>query len=130
MRLPVTSLYALVLLPIWAFLWISVASGRSARNVSIGDGGDPALLLSVRRHGNFVEWVCLILFFMLLAELQAAPAAWLHVAGLLTVVGRLAHPIGLRTDNAGHPLRYVGNGTNFLAIAVLAVAIARTLFGF
>lgn len=130
MRLPVTSLYALVLLPIWAFLWISVASARSARNVSIGDGGDPALLLCVRRHGNFIEWVGLILFFMLLAELQAAPPAWLHAAGLLAVAGRLAHPIGLRSDNAGHPLRYVGNGTNFLAIAILAIAVARPLLGF
>ena len=128
MRLPITSLYALLLLPIWAILWIGVASARSERKVSIGDGGDAQLLLKVRRHGNFIEWAGLILIFMILAETQAASAMWLHLAGVLTVIGRLAHPMGLRIEQAEHPLRYVGNGTNFVAILILAAAIARSLF--
>ncbi len=47
----------------------------------------------------------------------------------LLVIGRLAHPFGLKADNAGHPLRYVGNGTNMLAVAILGVALARIATG-
>ncbi len=43
--------------------------------------------------------------------------------------GRLAHPFGLKIDNAGHPLRYVGNGSNILATLILLVALIRIATG-
>ena len=87
------------------------------------------LLQKSRQHGNFIEWVPLILVMMILAEAQGTDAVWLHVAGALLVIGRLAHPFGLKIDNAGHPLRYVGNGTNILAVLVLTVALVRIVTG-
>lgn len=129
MMLTTTTLYALILIAIWFVLWIRVTSARSALNCSIGDRGDLALLQKIRRHGNFIEWVPLVLVLMVLAEAQGADALWLHAAGILLVVGRLAHPFGLQIDNAGHPLRYVGNGTNILAVLVLAIALVRIVTG-
>lgn len=129
MMLTTTTLYALVLIPIWFVLWIRVTSARSELNCSIGDRGDLRLLQKIRQHGNFIEWVPFVLVLMMLAEAQGTDAPWLHAAGILLVVGRFAHPFGLRTDNAGHPLRYVGNGANILAVLVLAIALVRILTG-
>jgi len=130
MTLTTTTLYAIALIPIWLVLWIRVTSIRSAIGCSIGDAGDMKLLQKIRQHGNFIEWVPLILVLMILAEAQGTDALWLHAAGALLVIGRLAHPFGLKIDNAGNPLRYVGNGTNILAVLVLTVALVRIVTGF
>lgn len=130
MTLTTTSLYALLLIAIWFVLWMRVSSARTTLSCSIGDGGDPKLLQRIRQHGNFIEWVPFTLVLMVLAEAQGTDALWLHAAGILLLVGRLAHPFGLPIDNAGHPLRYLGNGTNILAVAILAIALIRILTGF
>ncbi len=130
MSLPITTLYALPLIAIFFPLWIAVSSARSNLNCSIGDNGDKSLLFVIRKHGNFIEWVPFVLVLMILAEAQGTGAIWLHAAGILLVIGRLAHPFGLKIDNAAHPLRYVGNGSNMLSVAILAVALVRIATGF
>ncbi|MEP0232417.1 MULTISPECIES: MAPEG family protein [Pseudomonadota] len=126
----VTTLVALALTPIWLVLWMGVTSARPGYETSIGDGGHSVLLLKIRRHGNFIEWVPLTLILMLLAEAQGAGRFWLFAAGGLLVLGRLAHPFGLKETEVHHPLRYVGNGTNFLAAVLLFGTLARLHFGF
>jgi uncharacterized protein len=130
MSLSVTTTYALLLLPIWLALWIGVASKRSELKASIGDAGNAELLQKIRRHGNFIEFVPFVLVLMVLAEVQGVGSLWLHGAGALLVIGRVAHPFGLKIDNAGHPLRYVGNSTNLLAAAILGISLLRIKFGF
>lgn len=130
MPLTITTLYALLLIPIWFLLWMGVTSSRPGFNQSIGDGGRPELLLKIRRHGNFIEWVPFVLVLMILAEAQGTGAIWLHAAGALLVLGRFAHPFGLKIENGSHPLRYVGNGSNLLAAAILLVALLRIAIGF
>ena len=124
-----TSLYALPVAAIYLVLWFRVSSVRSATGVSFGDGGDPLLLQRMRQHGNCAEWSAFVLILMMLAEGTGAPATWVHVSGALLVAGRIAHPFGMTPGNAGHPLRYVGNGTNLLAALVAMVAIATRLAG-
>jgi uncharacterized protein len=130
MSLSVTTTYALLLLPIWLALWVGVASKRSELKASIGDAGNLELLQRIRRHGNFIEFVPFVLVLMTLAELQGTGKLWIHAAGILLVAGRIAHPFGLKIDDAGHPLRYVGNSTNLLAAAIAGVALLRIKFGF
>ncbi|MCE2738957.1 MAG: MAPEG family protein [Rhodobacter sp.] len=129
MTLPITTLFALPLVAIWAALWMGVSASRGQLNCSIGDGGNPELLLKIRRHGNFIEWVPFTLLLMILAEAQGTSAPWLYAAGGLLLLGRVAHPFGLKIDNVNHPLRYLGNGPCFLAVAVLFFALARITFG-
>jgi uncharacterized protein len=130
MSLTITTAFALALVPVWFALWIGVTSTRSALSASIGDAGNADLLLKIRRHGNFIEWVPFVLVLMMLAEMQGVGRTWLIAAGTLLLVGRLAHPFGLKIENAGHPLRYVGNGTNIVAVAILAIALLRRVTGF
>ncbi|MGB8818172.1 MAG: MAPEG family protein [Rhizobiaceae bacterium] len=129
MSLSITTLYALPLIVLFFPLWISVSSVRAKLNCAIGDNGDKNLLLVIRRHGNFIEWAPFVLVLMVLAEAQGAGAMWLHAAGALLLIGRLAHPFGLKIDNAAHPLRYVGNGTNLLSVAILGIALLRIATG-
>ena len=129
MSLSITTLYVLPLIALWFVLWVRVASARASANCSIGDNGDKALLHTIRLHGNFIEWVPFVLVLMILAEAQGAGAGWLHAAGALLLLGRLAHPFGLKIDNAAHPLRYVSNGSNILAVAILAIALLRIASG-
>ena len=129
MSLAITTTYALPLIIIWFVLWMGVTSSRPTYNASIGDAGSAELLLRIRRHGNFIEWVPFVLVLMVLAEAQGAGKLSLHIAGALLLVGRVAHPFGLKIANAGHPLRYVGNGTNILAVAILAFTLVRIATG-
>lgn len=129
MTFAVTPIYALPLALIYLVLWFRVTTVRSAAKISFGDGGNMMLLQRVRQHGNFVEWTCFVLIMMILAEGMGAPAIYLHIAGVLLLIGRLAHPFGLKSDNAAHPMRYVGNSTNILALLNLMVCLAVNLLG-
>lgn len=125
----VTPLYALPLAPLYLVLWFRVSSLRGKYALSIGDGGKADVLLRIRQHGNFVEWTTFVLILMILVEGMGTPAMWLHSAGALLLIGRLAHPIGLKADNAAHPLRYVGNGTNILATLILMICLSVQILG-
>ena len=124
----VTPLYALPVVAIYLILWFRVSAVRSATGVSFGDVGNVVLLQRIRQHGNCAEWSTLVLILMILAEGMGTPDVWLHISGALLVVGRIAHPFGLKSDNAGHPLRYVGNVTNLLAALNAMVCIGVQIF--
>jgi uncharacterized protein len=129
MSLYITTLYALPLILIWFILWVRVAKSRAEHKVSIGDGGSKDLLLRIRHHGNFIEWVPFVLILMALAELQGAPHTWIYAAGALLVLGRVVHPFGLKADIPDDPLRYISNSSNWLAVAILGVALIRIVSG-
>ncbi len=125
----VTPIYALAAAIIYMVLWMRVTAKRSAAGQSIGDGGDVDLLLRVRQHGNCAEWVSFVLILMILAEGMGAPSLYLHISGALLLLGRIAHPFGLKKDNAGHALRYVGNGSNMLATLNLMICLGVNILG-
>jgi uncharacterized membrane protein YecN with MAPEG domain len=125
----VTPLYALPVAAIYLILWFRVSSVRSAAGVSFGDGGNAVLLRRMRQHGNCAEWSAFVLILMILAEGMGTPTLWLHISGALLLIGRIAHPFGLVEGNAGHPLRYVGNGTNLLAALAAMAAILLQFLG-
>ena len=129
MTFTITPLYAIPLGIIFLVLWFRVSSIRGGLGLSIGDGGNMQVLQRVRQHGNFVEWTCFVLILMILAEGMGAPDIYLHISGALLLIGRIAHPFGLRIDNAGHPLRYVGNGTNILATVNMLVCLGVNAIG-
>ncbi len=124
--LEITPLYAMVLGVLMLILWFKVTKHRAQMQISIGDGGDTVLHEKIRRHGNFIEWVPLVLLMMLFAELRGAGTVWLHLAGALLVVSRALHPFGLRANNASHVLRIVGNSGSLLALLISIVGVGYT----
>ena len=123
-----TPVYALAVSIVYMVLWMRVTARRGALGQSIGDGGDIELSLRVRQHGNCAEWSSFILILMMLTEGTGAAAAYLHIGGTLLLIGRLAHPFGLKADDASHVLRYVGNGSNMLATLVLMAGLGLAVF--
>lgn len=125
----ITPLYALPVAAIYLILWMRVTAMRSANNTSIGDGGNIALQQRIRQHGNCSEWASFILILMILAEGMGAPSLYLHISGALLLIGRIAHPFGLKIETAAHPLRYVGNGTNILAALNAMICLGVNILG-
>lgn len=122
----ITPLYALPLALMLFLLWLKVVRKRSATDISIGFGNDDELHEKIRRHGNFTEFVPLVLIVMLLAELRVANDIALHVTGVLLVVSRAFHPYGIFIKNSNHVFRIVGNTGSLIALFVAAGAIVAT----
>ena len=121
MLFPITGLYAALLAAVGLTLMVRVARMRARAGVSILHGDDLDLALAVRRHGNFIEMVPLALILMALVEANGANSILLHANGIVLLVSRIAHPIGLTLDRADHPLRAVGAVGTVLVTLVLAV---------
>lgn len=111
----VTPLYA-GLLGLW-YLWLSmrVIAGRR-KGVSLGDGGDPQLQRRIRGHGNFSEYVPLVLVMMAFLEIGGLDALWLHLLGLTLLVGRVLHGYALSFTERWMPGRFYGTLLTFLAL--------------
>ena len=52
-----------------------------------------------------------------------------HISGALLLIDRIAHPFGLKSDNARHMLRFVGIGTNILAALNVMIWLGLNILG-
>ena len=95
MTLPITALYAGLLGLIYLGLSINISRQRQRNQVGIGHGEVPALERAIRVHGNFSEYVPLVLLLIGLAELNGGPAWGLHGLGVALLLGRVLHAVGL-----------------------------------
>lgn len=120
MPLPITALYAGLLMLIMAYLGFKIGRLRDSTGISIFWGDNMDVAVAMRRHANFTENIPMALVLMALVELNGGNAIFLHVIGVVLVLARIAHPIGLQHDSIAHPLRAVGAGGTFLAMIVLA----------
>jgi uncharacterized protein len=124
---PITTLTIIPLAIIFLALWMNVTKTRSKLSQSIGDGGNVDLHERIRKHGNFVEWVPMVLLLLMLAEARGTAPVWLYTAGGLLTVGRILHPFGLKAEQPLHPLRIAGNSTAILATLILLIALVRSV---
>jgi len=125
----ITAIYAALLGLMMIGLSGYVSAKRAKTGVSIGDGGDPALLERIRRHGNFTEAVPIALLLMALAEMLGAGNGWIHAAGIILVGARLVHPIGIMAAEVNSMFRFAGSMGTFVAMLIAIVAILRPLAG-
>ncbi|MCH8060584.1 MAG: MAPEG family protein [Proteobacteria bacterium] len=123
MQLPVTALYAGILTIFALVLSFRAGSfrGRSGVSVLFGDPPNMELVEKVRAHQNFLEYVPMIVILMAVIELNGGSATFLHAIGVLLIVVRIAHAIGLKHDNMGHPGRLIGAGGTALITLVVSV---------
>ncbi|MBH1971710.1 hypothetical protein FK216_09940 [Moraxellaceae bacterium AER2_44_116] len=90
----ITLLYA-GLLSLW-FLVLSVrVIAIRSQGISLGDGGNPVLLRRIRAHGNFAEYVPMILVMIGFLEISHFSALWIHLLAGTLVVSRLLHGYAL-----------------------------------
>ncbi|MDH3532632.1 MAG: MAPEG family protein [Gammaproteobacteria bacterium] len=126
MQLAITALYAGIL-SIFALALSFVAGsfrGKVGVSVLFGEPANMELAQKVRVHQNFLEYVPLLLILMAAVELNGGSATFLHVVGVALIVSRIAHAVGLKHDNMGHPGRAIGaGGTALLTLAAAGYAI-------
>jgi uncharacterized membrane protein YecN with MAPEG domain len=107
-------------------LALLVSRQRLRTRTMLGAGGNPALERAIRAHGNFVEYVPLILLLLALLALDGLGAAWLHVMGIALTLGRILHGWGLSTSGRENFGRSAGIVLTWLAmLAALVLCILR-----
>jgi uncharacterized membrane protein YecN with MAPEG domain len=115
--LTVTLITASVLGLIYMVLMLRVVRLRLGKRVSMGDGGNAELQARIRAHGNFAEYVPLLLVLMALLELGGVDRAWLAVSGVVLVLVRVAHAVGMHRP-APNAFRFVGAVGTFVLMIV------------
>ncbi len=130
MPVAITALYAALLGGLQIVLQQLVGRERLRVGVSLGDGDDVGLREAMRRHGNFLEQVPLALLLIALAELNGAAPAWIHGLGGGLLVSRLAHPWGVKQEDARQLPRFLGAlGTLLVQIAAVALLLWQVVGG-
>jgi uncharacterized membrane protein YecN with MAPEG domain len=118
--LPVTLITACILALIKLVLAFRVGQARFKYRVAIGDGGHPDMLARIRTHANFAEYVPLILILMGLLEISSVNRIGLMVMGVLVIIFRIMHAIGMPRQ-APNIFRTTGAGGTALVLAVAAI---------
>ncbi len=118
--IPIALATAGILGLMYVVLSLLVVRQRISTKTMIGEGESPGLLLAIRAHGNFAEYVPIGL--ILLAGIEAAGAArWLvlALAGML-VLGRVLHPFGLYMKAPNAP-RALGGMLTWVMIGAASI---------
>jgi len=114
--MPITSTYA----GLFALLFV-VLSFRviNFRRRGLADANNPEhwrLERAIRGHGNFAEYVPLILLLMALGEFGKAGPLSLHFVGIALLIGRLCHGIAFSTEKGIFQFRTIGTVMTMTAL--------------
>lgn len=103
-------------------VWLVFRTGqvRHRSGVSIGDGGNPALIARMRAQSNFIEHAPIFLILLGLVEHARGPQTWLWIVAIVFILARIAHPLGMDRPSP-NALRAGGIIASIAATIVLAV---------
>ncbi len=78
-------------------MWLGTRAGSARRSakVSIGDGGDDALITRMRAQANYVEYAPFIVMLIAAIELASGTSTWLWIAAISFLLARVAHALGM-----------------------------------
>lgn len=127
MILIATSVCASILALIYVGLSAHVIVRRRRLHVGVGDGGNHALGIAIRMHGNFAEYVPISLILMFLAELNGTPLPLLALSGTALVTGRILHAWGLYTSHGSSWQRVSGMILTLSNLIVMSLVVAGLL---
>lgn len=102
-------------------LWLAIRIGqvRTSQKVSVGDGGNEFVLRRMRAQANFVEYTPFVLILIAGLEASGHAATWLWVVGVVYMIGRLAHGLGMDGGALGIG-RMIGTLTSMLTLLGLS----------
>ena len=122
MILPITLTIAgaAALLNIW--LARRVGQMRLTHKVSIGDGGNEALIARMRAQANFIEYTPIVLILIGLIELAEGSRLWLWIVGVAYILARIAHAFGMDRPRPD-PLRLRMIGIIVTALILFGLAV-------
>jgi uncharacterized membrane protein YecN with MAPEG domain len=118
--LQITGLYASLLGLLIIFLAYKVVVFRRNQKVGLGDNGDIQGQKVIRCHANAVEYVPILIILMAIYELNGGSALVLNIIGVLAVVCRMLHALGLSKSGGVSTGRFYGTLITWLLIVTLA----------
>ena len=103
-------------------IWLSIRIGslRQQKKISVGDGGDEALIRRMRAQANFIENVPILIVLVALIELARPMNVYLAAVAAVFTLGRVAHGLGM-DGGVWKQGRMVGTLTTMLSLLGLAV---------
>ena len=110
--------------------WLGARIGklRGLHKVSVGDGGNEAILRRMRAQANFIEQAPLTLVLVAAVELAGKGGAWLSPAAAVFIIGRIAHAYGMEGNfNAGRGIGMLTAMLFQLVLVIVAVMAALQL---
>ena len=77
-QLPISALYLAIFCLFASYLAFGPGKIRGADGISVGDGGRIDLLVAMRKHANFVEYVPYFMIMFAVLELNGGSTLLLH----------------------------------------------------
>ena len=111
-------------------IWLALRCGYARRNanVSIGDGGDVALVKRMRAHANYVENAPFVLVLIFALEYTGHYYWPLAAVSATFFVGRVLHALGMDADKPS-PLRIAGTVITLFSLLGLSIAAVLAALG-
>ena len=119
----VTAIAASVLGLLYVRLSLVVIGFRRKHGVSVGDGGHEDLLRAIRSQGNLAEYAPIALLLLACLEFNQTPIWITSILAASFVVGRLLHPVGMKS--ADSPMQPRLRGMQLTLLSLLALCIAN-----
>lgn len=120
MHFAIIPTYAGILAFIYLGLTLRTIMSRGTTKIAIGAGGNRHLERRVRAHGNFSEYVPIILILLTFLELRGAPGSLLHVLGAVLILARLSHAYGISQEPENFKFRIAGMIPTMTILAISA----------
>ncbi|MDW1634722.1 MULTISPECIES: MAPEG family protein [unclassified Vibrio] len=115
----ITALYANILAILIIWLAVQVIKQRRLNQIAHADGGVEALQITRSAQSNATEYIPITLILMALLEFNSAYPTWIHLTGIIFVIGRVIHAKGILKKDLKKRIR--GMQVTFLVILSLVV---------
>jgi uncharacterized protein len=122
----ITALYAALLGLFFTVLTLRVLALRGVtplKWLAFNNFGAQTLERAVRAHGNFNEYVPMVLLMMYFAEAAELSPLRVHITGGLLLLGRVMHGICFGFMKFNMPLRFGGMVLTLLALINISVSL-------
>ena len=126
----ITGFYLGILALLYVVLGLQVSRLRRGNRVLFGDADNRELRSAIRAHGNFAEYVPIIVLLVALLEMSGLSAIRIHLLMGVLLVARLLHPLGMYVGprTLQFQIYRVGGITLTLLVLLAAAIMALTRF--
>jgi uncharacterized membrane protein YecN with MAPEG domain len=119
----ITGLYVALAALLVVVLSSRISLRRRALRIGIGDGDDKELRKRIRAQANAIEYLPLALLLLLSLEWNQTQPAILHACGIVLIVARVLHGIGLSRSSGTSPERMIGTALTWLLMLAMALLL-------
>jgi len=123
-----TPIYAILLTLIFLVLSARVIIARRTQKFAYGSGEGKDNEALIRAQRNWAEYAPISILLMLMAELQGAGPMWLHLSGLMLLIGRGLHGYAMGFNRKFFMGRVAGTVLTLSALCLLVLINTVILF--